>query len=530
MIDIFIAYSHEDLAYKNELKKFLRPLVREERVSIWDDYEIEAGQEWDVKIKERLSSADIILLLVSSDSLASDYFYGEEVKSSLERHHKREAVVIPVILRHCDWENTPLGGLEALPEKGRAIVEWPTRDQAWQDTVSRLRKVVETVEHKQKIAEAYAEQQGRFNAVIETATHFINNDQWLDAHRAYEQAFVLFQPGFFPDILYIQQQIELCSKQIKIEVDSKIQLNEREKPLISELAQEPNDDTRKVLQIILGVFGGIIILLGIWLGLDFFEQKQPSPIPPKPIPVIPNQDSIAYFNALQFTSPLALAAYLKNYPNGKYRASAKHICDSLYLNYEQLRTQGSGLVEKGKEQSKKISDLIQSLDKTKKTLDEESAAKEALKFEKISLENEKLQLAKKANIASAIRVKDVTTKEIRKRTNETGGVKSKIDTLQICFQTESNEVANAGEETFYLRIVDPTGAPLAVDNLGSSVAQDKRNESDFRYTTTATCNYQNIETHVCVKWHLPLNYPKGKYKIEVYNKGYFVGTGTFNLK
>ena len=57
MTDIFIAYSHEDLAYKNELKKFMCPMLREERISIWDDYDIEAGQEWDAKIKERTNTA-----------------------------------------------------------------------------------------------------------------------------------------------------------------------------------------------------------------------------------------------------------------------------------------------------------------------------------------------------------------------------------------------------------------------------------------------------------------------------------------
>jgi hypothetical protein len=125
MVDIFIAYSHEDIALKNELKKFLRPLLREERISLWDDFDIEAGEEWDAKIKERLYGADVVLLLVSSDSLASDYFYGKEVDVSLKRHKKGEAIVAPIILRHCDWINTPIGELEAIPEKGRPVTEWP---------------------------------------------------------------------------------------------------------------------------------------------------------------------------------------------------------------------------------------------------------------------------------------------------------------------------------------------------------------------------------------------------------------------
>lgn len=104
-----------------------------------------------------------------------------------------------------------------------------------------------------------------------------------------------------------------------------------------------------------------------------------------------------------------------------------------------------------------------------------------------------------------------------------------VDKLKICFHTEANEVTPAGEETFYLRIIDPTGAPLAIESLGSGVAQDKRNQSDVRYTTTATTNYNNQETDVCGYWQPGQNFVKGKYSVEVYNKGYLVGKGAFKL-
>lgn len=219
MIDIFIAYSHEDLAFKNEFKKFLRPMFREERIGIWDDYDIEAGQDWDATIKERLYGSDIILLLVSSDSLASDYFYGKEVKVSLERHQKGEAVVVPVILRHCDWENTPLGGLEAIPEKGRPVVEWATRDQAWQDTVSRLRRVVENLEIlKKKEAEA-AQAKRYFNAAIEAAYHLMSKQNWTEAQKALADALNLYRQGFSPDNITLNRQIEECKRaQEQVEV------------------------------------------------------------------------------------------------------------------------------------------------------------------------------------------------------------------------------------------------------------------------------------------------------------------------
>ncbi|MEI6411081.1 MAG: hypothetical protein WCR52_16965 [Bacteroidota bacterium] len=200
---------------------------------------------------------------------------------------------------------------------------------------------------------------------------------------------------------------------------------------------------------------------------------------------------------------------------------------------DDLKKQVGVLTETNTQQGQQIQTLSSTLTETKSKLDEESSAKAALVSEKTNLEAEKKTLSKKVDIASAVRVKNITTKSVMVKANGKEKVKtraSKVDKLSICFTTEPNEVAPAGEETFYLRIVDPTGAPLAVESLGSGVAQDKRNESDFRYTTTATCNYQNGETEVCGAWQPGQNFVKGKYKVEVYNKGYLVGNGAFSLK
>ncbi len=177
--------------------------------------------------------------------------------------------------------------------------------------------------------------------------------------------------------------------------------------------------------------------------------------------------------------------------------------------------------------------LNTSLTETQTRLQEEGVAKAALVSEKTALEVDNKVMSKKVDIASAVKVKNITTKAIDVRSNGKEKSKSKakkVDKLNICFTTEANEVVPAGEETFYLRIVDPTGAPLAIESLGSGVSRDKKAESEFRYTTTATTNYTNGEAEVCGSWQPGQNFVKGKYNVEVYNKGYLVGTGAFNLK
>lgn len=65
---------------------------------------IGAGDEWRAQIERNLDSANVILLLVSADFIASDYGRSEEVSRALARHAAGEAraiPVIPVILRPC---------------------------------------------------------------------------------------------------------------------------------------------------------------------------------------------------------------------------------------------------------------------------------------------------------------------------------------------------------------------------------------------------------------------------------------------
>jgi regulator of replication initiation timing len=221
----------------------------------------------------------------------------------------------------------------------------------------------------------------------------------------------------------------------------------------------------------------------------------------------------------------------KDYKNAM--ASLERQKNEYLAQIEDLKKQVGVLTETNTQLTTQTQQLTTSLNETQAKLQEEGTAKAALISEKTALETERANLSKKVDIASAVRVKNIEVKsvDVRKSGKEKSKSKAKnVDKLNICFTTEANEIVPAGEETFYLRIVDPTGAPLAIESLGSGVSNDKRNEAEFRYTTTATCNYSNGETQVCGAWQPGQNFVKGKYAVEIYNKGYLVGTSSFNLK
>src|SRR2546423_49301 len=106
-VQVFYSYAHEDERLLHKLNGHLSSLRREDKIAIWYDRDIRAGSDWEHSIDAHLNTADIILLLISSDFIASDYCYSVEVQRALERHHMGEACVIPIILKPVDWQNTP---------------------------------------------------------------------------------------------------------------------------------------------------------------------------------------------------------------------------------------------------------------------------------------------------------------------------------------------------------------------------------------------------------------------------------------
>ncbi len=141
-VEVFYSYSREDESFLRELEKHLSRLRRQGLISEWYDRKIVAGMDWEQSIITHLSTAQIILLLISPDFMASDYCYGVEMKRALERYERGEAHVIPLILRPVDWQGTPLGKLQALPTNGIAVTEWSDPDAAFLNIAKGIQSLV----------------------------------------------------------------------------------------------------------------------------------------------------------------------------------------------------------------------------------------------------------------------------------------------------------------------------------------------------------------------------------------------------
>ncbi|KUL96507.1 hypothetical protein DK26_06890 [Bosea sp. WAO] len=139
MASVFFSYSHKDEELRDRLEVALATLKRQGLIETWHDRMLRAGDEFDPGIRQELERADVILLLVSPDFIASNYCYDVEMTRALERHRTGEARVIPVILRACDWHPTPFGKLMAAPRDGKPIRSWPDLDEAFLDVAKKIR-------------------------------------------------------------------------------------------------------------------------------------------------------------------------------------------------------------------------------------------------------------------------------------------------------------------------------------------------------------------------------------------------------
>lgn len=145
-VELFYSYSHKDEKLRDELAVHLSLLQRQGVISAWHDRNISAGSEWAKEIDQNLNSAQIILLLVSANFLASDYCYSIEMQRAIERHEAGEACVIPIILRPVEWSGAPFGKLQALPKNARPVIAW--KEKAFVDIVQGIQKAAEAIRER----------------------------------------------------------------------------------------------------------------------------------------------------------------------------------------------------------------------------------------------------------------------------------------------------------------------------------------------------------------------------------------------
>ena len=143
-IEVFISYAPEDEKFKLELDKHLKMLTRQNVIHSVHSQSTEAGIERQEDVAHFIEAAQIILLLISKDFLASDRLYDYELKQAMERHKIGAARVIPIILRPANLTDTPFEGLQSLPRDTKPVGKL-NNDDAWSKISREIRGICDTL-------------------------------------------------------------------------------------------------------------------------------------------------------------------------------------------------------------------------------------------------------------------------------------------------------------------------------------------------------------------------------------------------
>lgn len=151
----FVAYSHLDARFRHELEDQLKLLSRKGKLEWWSEQQLIPGEEKYATLNDKLMEADLILLLISIHFLADDFCWSQQLKKAIERHDNGEAIVVPVFVRPCAWEGTPIQKLQGVPTNGKAISSWPDKHEGWTEVAREIDRALMAWYDRQQSDEAY---------------------------------------------------------------------------------------------------------------------------------------------------------------------------------------------------------------------------------------------------------------------------------------------------------------------------------------------------------------------------------------
>ena len=138
---MFIAHAPEDHAHATVLSRALAVWVQRGTLQLWTQDHMTPGAAAAATLQARFAASNVVVFLLSTDALASPV-QNALVRLALARREAGTARVIPVLVRPCEWGQSELGSLSALPRNTLPVTEWPSPDAGWHSVTSGLAELL----------------------------------------------------------------------------------------------------------------------------------------------------------------------------------------------------------------------------------------------------------------------------------------------------------------------------------------------------------------------------------------------------
>ena len=213
-------------------------------------------------------------------------------------------------------------------------------------------------------------------------------------------------------------------------------------------------------------------------------------------------------------------------------ATLQGLADQYVAQLTALQNQNAALASENDMLTIDLAEVTADLASEKITTAELTETRAILTSVKEDLTKENKELSKKVELGSAIKINwmDLDRGTIKSDgTWKNHKLFGSSDALRLCFRTETNVVTPAGNETFYVQIVGPTGETISTQESNDGEIIEKTTGETVRYTTTGTLVYNKEDTKVCMEMVTSVKREKGDYTVSIFNKDYRVGRGSFHF-
>jgi myosin heavy subunit len=149
-----------------------------------------------------------------------------------------------------------------------------------------------------------------------------------------------------------------------------------------------------------------------------------------------------------------------------------------------------------------------------------------------SLMDQTTSLGNKLDVGKMLRAEKfyVTGVQLKRDGNkEKETLKGKrMDGIRVDFKIKDNILAEKGNKVFYVKIIDPKGVTLFIEERGSGSFTYQGEE--VLYTIKETLDFDNSDKTYSIYWHKGTPFEEGPYEIVVYNDGLKIGKSSFEIK